>query len=119
MIFTNIRLLMYGAAAAAVIGAFTWIYFEGKEEAREECMAKNAEVIQMWEDALTEAEEQNRVLAADLAVYLAKKAEVEAARTQEVIKYVEKDPSSDTVIFDADGLRLLNDAQKGIVTPSE
>lgn len=119
MIFSGVRLLVYGAAAAAIIGAFTWIYFEGKEEAREECLAAQAEVIKMWEDALAEAEEHNKVLAADLAVYLNKKAEVEAVRTQEVIKYVEKDPSSDTVIFDADGLRLLNEAQRGSLTNGE
>lgn len=116
MIFSTVRLVAYGAIATAVVGACTWIYFEGKEEAREECKEQIEAVEAMWEGAMGMASERNKLLAADLAIHLTKKAEVEAARIQEIIKYVEKDPSSDTIIFDADGLRLLNAAQKGAVT---
>lgn len=119
MIFMGMKLWLYGAAAAAVIGAFTYIYFQGKEEAKQECLAKNAEVINLWQEKLSEAEEKNRVLAGDLAIYLNKLEEAKTARTEDIIKYVEKDPESDTVIFDTSGLQLLNSAQEGSVTGSK
>lgn len=119
MIFLGAKLWLYGAAAAAIVGAFTYIYFEGKKEAREECLAQNAKVMSIWEEKLLEAEEKNRVLAGDLAVYLNKLEEAKTVRTEKIIEYVEKDPNSNTVVFDAIGLQLLNSAQKGEVTGSK
>ena len=119
MIFTQFKLIAIGVAAAAAIGAFTWFYLQGKHEAREECLAEQAEVMQLWQDKLETAQEENLELAKNLAVYITKLDEMKAARTKRIIKYVENDPDSDTVVFDADGLQLLNEAQQGGSTSSK
>lgn len=119
MIFTKVKLIAAGVGFAALLGAFTWFYFEGKEEAREECLAAEAEARQILEEALAQAREQNKELAQHLAETMSEIDNASRARTKTIIKYVESDPDSNTVVFDADGLSLLNDAQKGPTTNAE
>lgn len=116
MIFTNIRLLVAGVGAAAIIGAFTWIYFQGKDEAREECLAEQAKAQKILQDKLNNAREQNKALAEHLATTISDIDNSNRVRVKEIIKYVENNPDSDTVVFDDDGLSILNAAQEGAVT---
>lgn len=119
MIFTQAKLIIAGVSLLATLGFFTWIYFQGKEEARQECLIEQTKVIQLWEDKLKDAQDKNKVLAEDLANTVTELDKAKSARVKRIIKYVENDPTSDTVIFDDVGLQILNDAQKGINTNSE
>jgi hypothetical protein len=119
MIFSKIQLIGAGFAVAAAVGAFTWFYFEGKENAKQECLREQAHVIKLWQEALEDAEAKNKVLAENLAKEQKALQEAKTARTKRIIKYVESDPDSDSIIFDADGLSILNSAQKGISTESK
>lgn len=114
MILGKLQLIGIGVAFAAVIGASVWIYFQGKQEAREECLAEQAEIINFWQEAMDEAEAQNQKLGENLAKFEQELADAKKARTKRIIKYVESDPDSNTVIFDSDGLSILNSAQQGI-----
>jgi flagellar basal body-associated protein FliL len=116
MIFTQVKLIVIGVAAVAAVGAFTWFYFEGKKEAREECLADQAKVINLWEEKLNAAQEKNTVLARDLTATLTELEKSKAVRTKKIIKYVKEDPNSDVIIFDDVGLQLLNEAQRGSKT---
>lgn len=119
MILTQARLIITGISLVASIGIFTWFYFQGKQEAREECLADQAKVMQLWQEKLENAEEQNKELAQHLADTTDKLNIASKASVKRIVKYVESTPDSDTLIFDADGLSILNDAQKGITSESK
>ena len=116
MILGKLQLIGVGVAFATLLGTFTWFYFEGREEARQECLEEQAEIMKEWQKAIEEADVKNQKLAEDLAKKEAALSEASKARTKRIIKYVESDPNSDTIIFDADWLSILNSAQKGINT---
>ena len=115
------QLKLYAAIASVVValGGFAWIYYQGKEEAREECLAEQAKVVSLWVEKLEVAESKNRELARQLTKSISEIEEAARERSKRVIEYVESDPTSSTVIFDAAGLSLLNDAQKNRASFSE
>lgn len=119
MIFSQVKLIAGVAGVAVIIAALGWVYFEGKEAAREECIADQNRVIQLWQDKVDEANKLNSELAKDLAKNVAELEDAKNTRTKRIIRYVESDPDSDTVIFDPDGLSILNSAQEGITTDSK
>lgn len=119
MIFTQAKFIIAGISLLVSLGVFTWFYFQGKQEAREECLAEQAKVIQLWKEKLETVEEQNKELAQHLADTTNKLGEANKANTKRIVKYVESNSDSDTVVFDADGLSILNDAQQGITTNSK
>lgn len=116
MLLTKLKLVVGLVSVVILIGAFTTVYFKGKEVEKAKCLEEQAKIIQQWQSKIVEAEEKNKKLAEDLSKTITELDKAKSSRVQRIIKYVEKDPDSNTVIFDADGLSILNEAQQGRVT---
>jgi len=116
MIISQLKLIAVAGAAIVLALALTKAYYAGKEKAEQDCMAAEAEARQILEDKLSRAYEQNKELAKHLSKTMEDIDKASKARIETIIKYVKDDPDSDTVIFDADGLSILNSAQKGPAT---
>lgn len=113
MLLTKVKLAATLVALAVLAGAFISVYYKGKEVEKNKCLEEQAKILQKWEQQISEAEEKNKKLAEDLSKTITDLEKAKSSRVQRIIKYVEKDPDSNTIIFDADGLSILNEAQQG------
>jgi septal ring factor EnvC (AmiA/AmiB activator) len=113
MLLTKVKLIATLVSVALLAGAFIAVYYKGKEVEKNKCLEEQARIIQKWEQQISEAEEKNKKLSEDLSKTITDLEKAKSSRVQRIIKYVEKDPDSNTVIFDADGLSILNEAQQG------
>jgi len=95
------------------LGAFYANYRWGYKTADAKCQVMFLEAQQSWESEVNEIEGRLDKLYFDYNEQLRLNAELSSQRTQKVIRYVEKDPDSNTVILDSDIMRVLNESLQG------
>jgi flagellar motility protein MotE (MotC chaperone) len=116
MLLTKLKFVAGAVVLALLAGAFVSVYYKGKNTEKQRCLEEQAKVIQEWNSRIEAAEERNKKLSEDLAKTITDLENAKSSRVQRIIKYVEKDPDSNTIVFDADGLSILNEAQQGRTT---
>lgn len=113
------KVLGIGGSILAAIFAVGFAYLKGADRAKQECLIQQVKSANIWEEKIQEARKNNILLAEELAKSFTELDKLKDARTKRIVKYVKENINNDTVVFDTDGLSILNDAQKGIITNSE
>lgn len=98
---------------SAVIGVLGYFYIKGKHQAELECKQAQQELQSELQARIEEAEERNAILGQKLSESIDKYEKLKGRSSKRIIKYVEKNPTANDVCLDADGLSILNSAQKG------
>ncbi len=112
-IIKNPRFYLGMLSVVLTIGAFYVNYKWGYKTADAKCQIMFLEAQRSWESEVKDIETRLDKLYFDYNEQLRINTELASQRTQKVIKYVEKDPDSNTVILDSDIMRVLNESLQG------